>query len=71
MVTQLIEIMNDDDNNNLVKVAEKLYREKNPKSTWDVPSFAYELVEKWRIEWLQSDQDISLYDWIKQNKTLK
>jgi hypothetical protein len=58
-------------NNNLVQVAEKLYREMNPESKMDVPSFAYEIVEKWRIEWLQSNQDISLYDWIKQNKTLK
>ena len=59
------------DNNNLVYVAEKLYREMNPESKMNVPNFAYEVVEKWRIEWLQSNQDISLYDWIKENKTLK
>lgn len=59
------------DNNNLVQVAEKLYREKNPESKMDVPSFVYETVEHWRIEWLQSNQDISLYEWIKQNKELK
>lgn len=59
------------DNNNLVYVAEKLYREKNPESKMNVPSIAYVIVEHWRIEWLQSNQDISLYKWIKENKDLK
>lgn len=58
-----------DNNNNLIIVAERLYREKNPESKMDVPSFVYETVEKWRIEWLQSNQDISLYEWIKLNKS--
>lgn len=63
--------MNNINENNLAQVAELLYYEKNPDTKMDVPSFAYELVEKWRIEWLQSNQDISLYNWIKENKDSK
>lgn len=58
-------------NNDIIQVAEKLYREKNPESKMDVPSFAYETVEKWKHEWVQSNSVLSLYEWIKQNKTLK
>lgn len=57
--------------NDIITVAEKLYRERNPNSTMDVPSFAYEIVEKWNKEYLQSNSDLSLYDWIKLNKTIK
>jgi len=63
--------MNNIDENNLTQVAELLYYEKNPDTKMDVPSFAYELVEKWRIEWLQSKSELTFYNWIKANKTLR
>lgn len=56
------------DNNDVIQVAEKLYREKNPRSKMDVPSFAYELVEQCKHEWIQSNSVLSLYEWIKQFK---
>lgn len=59
------------DNNDVIQVAEKLYREKNPESKMDVPSFAYEFVEKWAKEWFFANSELSLYEWIKQNKELK
>lgn len=59
------------DNNDVIQVAEKLYREKNPESKMDVPSFAYEFVETWRCEWIASNSVLSLYEWIKQFKEIK
>ena len=58
-------------NNDIIQVAEKLYREKNPESKMDVPSFAYETVEKWAKEWFFTNSELSLHEWIKQNKKLK
>lgn len=57
--------------NDVITVAERLYKEMNPDSTKDTPSFAYETVEKWNKEYLQSNSDLSLYDWIKLNKNIK
>ncbi len=57
--------------NDIIEVAERLYREMNPHSLQDVPSFAYERVEKWSLEWLQSKSNLTLYDWIKENKQIK
>jgi hypothetical protein len=54
--------------NNVIEVAESLYREKNPRSKMDTPSFAYETVEKWKNEWMVSKSPLLLYDWIKFNK---
>jgi len=56
------------DENNIIEVAEKLYYMKNPNTKKDVPSFAYELVEKWRKEWSVSNTDLTLYNWILENK---
>lgn len=63
--------MIDEQNNDIIKVAEKLYYEINPNTKIDVPSIAYRMVENWAKEWKQSDQMISLYDWIKINKNDK
>lgn len=57
--------------NDVIEVAEGLYREKNPHSKMDTPSFAYETVEKWKNEWMISKSPLSLYDWIKLNKDIK
>ena len=52
----------------IIQVAEQLYREKNPNTTMDVPSRVYELVEKWFHEWNDSRSNLTLYEWIKNNK---
>lgn len=57
--------------NNIIEVAEALYREKNPKSTMDTPSSAYEIVENWAREWRSSGSKHTLYDWIRINKNTK
>jgi hypothetical protein len=56
-------------NNNIEDVAEKLYYEINPNTTMNIPSFAYELVEEWNKEWIVSKSELTLYDWIKENKS--
>lgn len=58
-------------NNNTPYVAERLYREANPESKMDVPSYVYELVETWRCEWVASNSVLSLYEWVKQFKEIK
>lgn len=57
--------------NDIIEVAETLYREMNPDSKMNTPSFAYETVEKWKKEWNISKSPLSLYDWIKLNKNIK
>lgn len=54
--------------NDIIEVAEKLYKEMNPNSVRDTPSFAYERVEEYYSEWIQTKSDLTLYDWIKLNK---
>lgn len=61
------------DNNDVIKVTEKLYYEANPNTMRDVPSFAYEQVEKSNRRRLLSNSKLNLYDWCKmelQNKNL-
>jgi len=65
------EILFDDKKADLIKTAEYLYYLKNPESKSDVPSFAYEVVEKWHKEWLNDKKGRTLYDWILSNKSLK
>ena len=55
----------------IIQTTDKLYREKNPDSKRDTPSFAYETVKVWHKQWLESKSDLSLYDWIKLNKSSK
>jgi hypothetical protein len=55
----------------VIEVATKLYYEKNPDTKMDVPSFAFETVDKWKYEWLDSNSKLSLYKWIKENKNIK
>ena len=58
-------------NDTLIEVADRLYREMNPDSKKDTPAFAYETVKVWQRQWLESKSDLSLYDWIKLNKSPK
>jgi hypothetical protein len=51
--------------NDTITVAEKLYYEANPARKRDVPSFAYEQVEKANHRRLAAKSELSLYDWCK------
>lgn len=44
-------------------IAKELYYYLNPNTKLDVPSSVYEIVEKWRDEWLKSDSILGLFDW--------
>lgn len=57
--------------NDVIKVAERLYYEANPTTKMDVPSFAYEQVEKANHRRLASNSELSLYDWCKQEQAIK
>lgn len=50
-----------------MEVVEKLYYEKNPTTTMDVPSSVYEIGYKWYIEW-QNTEDEDFYEWCLKNK---
>jgi hypothetical protein len=53
-------------NSEVIEVAEKLYREANPDSKMDVPSFAYEMVDRANKRRLLANRlDMSLYDYCK------
>jgi len=54
-----------------IDVAEKLYYFINPNSKMDVPNSAYILTEKWHNEWLNTNTDLSLFDWCVKNKASK
>jgi len=49
----------------VITVAEKLYYEANPTTKMDVPSFAYEQVEKANKRRFEASSELSLYDWCK------
>jgi len=51
--------------NDVIEVAEKLYYEANPTTKMDVPSYAYEQVEKANKRRLEARSELSLYDWCK------
>jgi len=52
-------------NNDVIQVAEKLYYEANPDTRMDVPSYAYEQVEKANKRRFEVKSELSLYDWCK------
>ena len=54
--------------NDVIEVGNQLYKEKNPGSTKEPPSFVYEIVEKWKDQWIQSGSNLNLYEWIHENK---
>ena len=49
----------------VITVAEKLYYEANPTTKMDVPSFAYEQVEKANKRRFEARSELSLYNWCK------
>ena len=57
--------------NDIIKVAEKLYYEANPTTTMDVPSFAYEQVERANKRRIKSNSELNLYDWCKMELSIK
>lgn len=54
-----------EENNDVIKVAERLYYEVNPKTKMDVPSFAYMSVENANKRRVATNSELSLYDWCK------
>lgn len=56
------------DNNNVIQVAEKLYYEANPNTKMDVPSFAYEHVEKANKRRIASGSELNLYNYCKKEQ---
>lgn len=60
------------EDNDYMKVAEKLYYEVNPKTKMNAPNYAYITVEKWSKEWFRDCRlPLTLYEWIKLNKQPK
>lgn len=53
------------DYNDIIECGNKLYYDINPNSKKDVPSFFYELLEKEYIKWIESDNELSFYDFCK------
>ena len=51
--------------NDVMKVTERLYYEANSNTRMDVPSYAYEKVEKLRNEWLYLSDTTTLYEYCK------
>lgn len=50
----------------VIEVAEALYREANPGSKFEPPSFVYEKIENLNVKRIASRSTLSLYDWCKQ-----
>lgn len=57
-----------DNNNDPILVAERIYRLKNPNSKMDVPSFAYEMTDRWHNEWMREESELDFYQWCLINK---
>lgn len=51
-----------------MKVAEQVYYHVNPTTRMDVPNSAYISTEKWYKEWLNTETDLELFDWVLKNK---
>ena len=56
---------------NYIEIAEKLYYIANPTTKMDVPSYAYELTQKWHKEWQESDTDLEFFDYCILHKHAK
>lgn len=66
IVRQYIEgLKKKNEENDVMLVAERIYREDNPNSKMDVPSFAYEHVEGANIRRMKAQSELSLYDWCR------
>jgi hypothetical protein len=60
--------MKEETHQNLISIADKLYREKNPQGTMCTPNSVYiTVVEKWYPKYLESQTDLNFYNWC--NKT--
>ncbi len=57
--------------NDVIEVAEKLYYEANPNTKMDVPSFAYEQVEKANFRRYRALSELTLYEWCKKELSIK
>jgi hypothetical protein len=56
----------------LISVAEKLYKHMNPETKRDTPSMVYEIViDKWYPEFKHSDSELNFFEWCLLNKQAK
>jgi hypothetical protein len=53
---------------NYIEVAERVYKHVNPNTKMDVPNSVYITTEKWYREWLNTDTELDLFNWILKNK---
>jgi len=53
---------------NYIEVAEKVYYHVNPTTKMNVPNTAYITTEKWYKEWLLTETDLDLFNWILKTK---
>lgn len=56
------------DPNKIEDVSDKLWKEANPDTKMDTPNMVYIHVENHKKEWLESDGELSLCDFIKKYK---
>ena len=48
----------------LISIADKLYREQNPKGTMCTPNSVYiTILEKWYPKYIESESDLNFYNW--------
>ena len=50
------------------KVADELYKYKNPTTKMCTPNIAYELTDKWYYEWQNSSGNLDFFNWCILNK---
>lgn len=64
-LNSLVNHLEINDENDVIKVAERLYYEDNPDTKMDVPSYAYERVEGANKRRLKVKSQLTLYEWCK------
>ena len=57
--------------NDVIEVAEKLYREANPTGNMDTPSSIYEKIEQLDRVRISVESELNLYDWCKLKLNIK
>jgi len=57
--------------NEVIKCGEKLYRDINPNSNKDVPSYFFEKLEGYYELWERSHSDLNFYEFCKDKLKIK
>lgn len=57
------------DKNELISIADRLYKHVNPESKKDTPSSVYvTVIEKWHPEYCNEKSNLNFFDWCLKNK---